>query len=122
MRTWELVQGKIQNFDVTRQFGLVTCPYNSFPHLLSLEDQVSCLSRVRQHLVAGGRFSFDVFDPDIGRMTSARLTEASRPQQFTLPTRSTIELGHRNKPVDFLSQMIESEIRIEVTLQDGSSE
>ena len=118
----ELVQGKMQGFDLRNRFGLVICPFNSFLHLLSVEDQVCCLNRVRQHLDVGGRFAFDVFDPDIRRMTSARFTEASQLQQFTLPTGSTIELRHRNKSVDFPSQMIESEIRINVTQRDGSRE
>ena len=86
----ELVQGKIPSFDLRNRFGLVICPFNSFLHLLSAEEQLSCLTRVHQHLVPGGRFAFDVFDPDIRRMTSARFTETSQPQRFGLPIESTI--------------------------------
>ena len=114
----ELGQGGMQCFSVRRRFGLVICPFNSFLHLLSVEEQLSCLTRVHQHLAAGGRFAFDVFDPDIRRMTSVRFTEASQPQRFNLPTGSTIELRHRNKSVDFLSQEIESEISLDVTHRD----
>ena len=118
----ELVQGKIPSFELRNRFGLVICPFNSFLHLLSAEEQLSCLTRVHQHLVPGGRFAFDVFDPDIRRMTSARFTETSQPQRFGLPIESTIELRHRNRSVDFLSQKIESEIRLNVTHRDGSRE
>ena len=118
----ELVQGKIQRFDLRNRFGLVICPFNSFLHLLSVEEQMSCLSQVHQHLLPGGRFAFDIIDPNIRRMTSARFTEASLPQQFGLPTGSTIELRHRNRSVDFLTQKIESEITLNVTHRDGGRE
>ena len=118
----ELVQGKIQSFDLRHRFGLVICPFNSFMHLLSVEEQLSCLTRVHEHLLPGGKFAFDVIDPDIRRMTSARFTETSQPQRFGLPIESTIELRHRNRSVDFLSQKIESEIRLNVTHRDGSRE
>ena len=118
----ELVQGKIPSFELRNRFGLVICPFNSFLHLLSAEEQLSCLTRVHQHLAPGGRFALDVFDPDIRRMTSARFTETSQPQRFGLPIESTIELRHRNRSVDFLSQKIESEIRLNVTHRDGSRE
>ena len=118
----ELVRGKIQNFDLRSRFGLVICPFNSFLLLLSVEEQLACLTRVHQHLAPGGRFAFDVFEPDMGRMTSARFTEASQPQQFGLPTGSTVELNHRNRSVDFPSQEIESEITLNVIHLDGNKE
>ena len=118
----ELIEGKIQSFELGYRFGLVICPFNSFLHLLSVEEQLSCLTRVREHLLPGGKFVFDVFDPDIRRMTSPRFTEASKPQQFGMANGSTIELNHRNKSIDFPSQQIESEIILNVIHRDGSME
>lgn len=118
----ELFQGHMQSFVLRGQFGLVICPFNSFLHLLSVEEQLSCLTSVHQHLVPGGRFALDVFDPDIRRMASARFTEESQPQRFDLPAGSRIELRTRNKSVDFLNQRIDSEISLDVTHRDGRRE
>ena len=118
----EVFKGQMQNFSLKDRFGLVICPFNSFLHLLSVEEQLSCLSSVNQHLVSGGRFAFDVFDPDIRRMASARFTEVSQPQRFELPTGSSVELRFRNKSVDFLSHRIDSEISLDVTHYDGRRE
>ncbi len=118
----ELVQGDMQSFDLGNRFELVICPFNSFLHLLSVEDQLSCLYRVHRHLEPGGRFAFDISDPDIRRMAGDRFTAASQAQQFDLPDGTTIELRHRNKSVDFPSQTVESEIRFNVAHRDGNRE
>ena len=83
---------------------------------------MSCLTRVHQHLVPGGRFAFDVYDPDIRRMASARFTDEGQPQRFELYTGSNIELRTRNRSVDFLDQRIDSEIILDVTHSDGRRE
>ena len=118
----ELVQGRMQSFHLEDRFGLVICPFNSFLHLLSVEEQLSCLDCVHEHLEPGGRFAFDVFEPDIPRMASPRFTEEGQPQRFELSTGVTIELRHRNKSVDFRSQMIEGELILDVTHPNGRNE
>ena len=118
----DLIQGQMQEFSLKGRFELVICPFNSFLHLLSVEEQMSCLNSVHQHLEPGGRFAFDVFDPDISRMASSRFTEESQPQRFELPTGSSIELTFSNTSVDFLSQRIDSEISLDVTHHDGRRE
>lgn len=118
----ELVQGRMQSFQLENRFGLVICPFNSFLHLLSAEEQLSCLDCTHEHLGPGGRFAFDVFEPDIPRMARPGFTEEGQPQGFGLPTGSTIELRHRNKSVDFRSQRIESELILDVVYPDGGKE
>ena len=118
----DLIQGQMQSFSLKGRFGLVICPFNSFLHMLSVEEQLSCLTNVHQHLLPGGRFAFDIFDPDISRMANAGFTEESQPQRFELPTGSSIELRFRNTAVDFLSQRIDSEINLDVTHHDGRRE
>jgi SAM-dependent methyltransferase len=55
-----LVQGDMRDFDLGQQFDLVICPANSFAHLLTTKDQVSCLASVRRHLAPGGLFVADL--------------------------------------------------------------
>lgn len=118
----ELFQGQMQRFFLKSRFGLVICPFNSFLHLLSVQEQLSCLTHVHEHLVPGGKFAFDVFDPDIRRMASAHFTEEGSPRRFELPTGSKVELRFRNKSVDFLKQRIDSEISFDITHRDGRRE
>ncbi len=60
---WE--EGDMRSFDLPERFGLVFIPYRSFQHLLTVDDQLSCLRCIHRHLVPGGRLAIDIFNPDI---------------------------------------------------------
>jgi SAM-dependent methyltransferase len=47
------------------RFTLILAPFRVFAHLIDVEDQISCLNRVNEHLEPGGRFIFDMFIPDL---------------------------------------------------------
>lgn len=65
-----LVVGDMRAFDLGRRFALITIPFRPFQHLYDVSDQIACLAAVRRHLAPGGRFIFDVFDPNLkGVMT-----------------------------------------------------
>lgn len=57
------VLGDMRDFELGERFPLVYSAFRAFQHLESVEDQLACLATVRRHLVPGGRFAFDVFDP-----------------------------------------------------------
>ena len=59
----KLVQGNMTSFDTAESYSLVTIPFRAFQHLISPEEQRACLKCVHRHLVPGGRFVFDVFNP-----------------------------------------------------------
>jgi SAM-dependent methyltransferase len=59
--TW--VEADMRDFDLGRRFGLVIIPYRSFLHLLTDEDQRSCLAAVHRHLLPGGRLALNFFAP-----------------------------------------------------------
>lgn len=52
----EFIQADMRNFDLARRFDLILCPFASFHHLLTTEDQTTCLRAVRRHLAPGGLF------------------------------------------------------------------
>ncbi|MPZ49842.1 MAG: methyltransferase domain-containing protein [Dehalococcoidia bacterium] len=58
------VQADMRDFDLGRQFGLAIIPFRSFLHLLTPEDQLSCLGHVHTHLLADGRLALNFFVPD----------------------------------------------------------
>ena len=61
-----LVRGDLVDFALERRFALVYLPLNSLLHLLTTEQILAAFARVRAHLLPGGRFAFDVFNPNPG--------------------------------------------------------
>jgi SAM-dependent methyltransferase len=74
------VEGDMRDFDLPERFGLICIPFRSFQHLLSVEDQLSCLRSVRRHLLPEGRFAITVFNPDIIRIANALTTNRGNAQ------------------------------------------
>jgi SAM-dependent methyltransferase len=64
----ELVEGDMRAFELGLQFGLIFVARNSLLHLSDPVDFVAALTAVRRHLVPGGVFAFDVFNPDVRRL------------------------------------------------------
>lgn len=59
----DLRLGELEAPPVDERVGLVTCPFRSFLHLLDDGARLRALRAVRELLVPGGRFVFDVFAP-----------------------------------------------------------
>ncbi len=54
----------MREFSLGRTFPLIIIPFRGFLSLLSVEDQVRCLTRMRNHLTPDGRLIFNIFVPD----------------------------------------------------------
>ena len=67
----EWVQGDMRDFDLGRTFDLVLIAANSLLHLHEAADLLSCFRSVRAHLAPGGRFIFDVFNPNVRFLADA---------------------------------------------------
>ena len=59
-----LQMGDMRDFSLGRTFPLVIIPFRGFLALLSVEDQVRCLTIIREHLEPDGRLIFNIFVPD----------------------------------------------------------
>ncbi|HEY3250303.1 MAG TPA: class I SAM-dependent methyltransferase, partial [Ignavibacteria bacterium] len=59
----------IRSFKLDKKFDLVISPFRVFQHFLSIEDQLNALNCIYEHLNPGGRLIFDVFNPDLKRIT-----------------------------------------------------
>jgi SAM-dependent methyltransferase len=78
-----LLEADIRDFDapvprgrsVDAGFPLAIAPFRVFQHLITVDDQMRCLQRVRAHLAPRGRFAFDVFNPHFALMTKDRSAE-----------------------------------------------
>ncbi len=60
-----LVEGDVRSFALGERFPLAYMAFNSFEHLYTRTDVAACLARVADHLEPGGRFVFDVQNPDL---------------------------------------------------------
>ncbi len=60
----ELSVADMRDFDLGRQFSLITCPFNAFMHMYSTEDAERCLQAMRAHLAPGGVMIIDILTPD----------------------------------------------------------
>jgi SAM-dependent methyltransferase len=56
----KLVQGNMVDFHTGEQYSLVTIPFRPFQHLISVEEQKSCLEHIGQHLIPQGSLILDI--------------------------------------------------------------
>ena len=63
-----LLEGDMRELDLEARFNLAFIAVNSFMHILSTEDQLAALARIRHHLNPGGLFLLDLFNPDLVRL------------------------------------------------------
>ena len=101
-----LAAGALESFALGRRFSLITIPFRPFQYLLGVEDQLACLSRVKEHLNDDGRLILDVFDPDPSKLTGENLgQERTEEEPVELPDGSRLVRSQRIDPCDQRSQV-----------------
>ncbi len=119
----ELVAGDMRDFDLGRTFNLVTIPFRVFLHLITVEDQLSCLSCIRSHLGDGGRLALDLFNPWLERLVDERyLEEHPVGEPFTMPDGRKVARIDRVASRDLFAQVQHVEMIYHVTHPDGREE
>ena len=58
-----VVRASMNDFQSDQLFTLALMPFNTFMHLLTLEDQSAALTNIRRHLRAEGLLALDVVNP-----------------------------------------------------------
>jgi SAM-dependent methyltransferase len=118
-----LTQGDMRDFRIGRAFRLVTMPFRSFQHLLTVDDQLSCLACIKRHLAADGHLVFDVFNPSLELLTSDDLGEEKGEEpEFSLPNGSRVTRCYRVVSRDAFQQQHTVELIYYVTHSDGRRE
>ncbi|MCH7737281.1 MAG: class I SAM-dependent methyltransferase [Chloroflexi bacterium] len=64
----EWVLADVRHFELGTTFPLIIFPFRSIAALLTAKDLEACLSCVKKHLKAGGKFIIDAFNPDLDIM------------------------------------------------------
>ena len=108
-----LVKGDMRSFSFGRKFPLITIPFRPFQHLLEVEDQIACLTAVREHLTPAGRLIFDVFDPDLKLLATEGGVEVPL-GEFDLPDSRHAKQGYCRREHDRTRQVMNVEMIVEV--------
>lgn len=83
--------GDMRDFDLDGEFDLVFIAANALLHLHEADDIVRCFRAVRRHLAPGGRFAFDVFNPNVRILADADGTRRPR-TSFADPDRGEVRV------------------------------
>jgi SAM-dependent methyltransferase len=57
-------EADMTSFALSREFALIFCAFGSFHHLSTVDQQLQCLQRCREHLRPGGTLVLDLINPD----------------------------------------------------------
>jgi len=118
-----LIQGDMRDFSLGKTFSLVTTPFRPFQHLLTVEDQVSCLTSIHRHLEPGGVLILDIFNPSFEALTADNLgEEIGQEPEFTTPEGTRVLRFDKIISRDLVSQIIQVELIYYLTHPDGQKE
>jgi len=111
-----LIQGDMRDFELGRKFSLVTIPFRPFQHLLTVEDQMSCLGNIRRHLVNGGKMVLDIFNPSLPHLADeGYLQEHGEEPEFVTPDGRRVVRRARIVSRDYFNQVTQNELIYNVT-------
>jgi SAM-dependent methyltransferase len=115
-----LVHADMRRFELGQTFTLVTMPFRPFQHLLTVEDQLSCLESVRRHLPRGGGLILDVFNPSLDALVNRPMSEEFGDEpEFQMPDGRRVTRRHKVTAHDRFNQINDFELVYYVTHPDG---
>jgi len=118
-----LEQADMRSFDLGRPFRLVTLPFRPFQHLLTVEDQLSCLESIRRHLVDEGGLILDIFNPSLDFLVNRPVgEELAEEPEFTVPDGRRVVRRHKTVAQDRFNQVNDFELIYYVNHPDGREE
>jgi SAM-dependent methyltransferase len=119
----ELLQGDMRRFDLGRSFTLATLPFRPFQHLVTVEDQLSCLESISRHLAPGGTLILDLFNPSLDALANRPLGQDFEEEPvFSLPDGRRLTRRHRIVSHDRQAQVNHVELIYDVLHPDGHVE
>lgn len=101
-----LVEQDMRELDLPGRFELAVVAVNSFMHLLTTEDQLVALGRIRDHLNPGGLLLLDLFNPDLDRLLDFR-GQVALDKVTAEPETGNRVMRFRTEKVDLAQQVIQ---------------
>ncbi|MBN1580198.1 MAG: class I SAM-dependent methyltransferase [Anaerolineae bacterium] len=118
-----LVQETMVNFELEERFALVTTPFRPFQHLISVEEQLSCLRCANRHLHMGGKLVLDLFQVNLRYLVDPVVGEEREDfKGVPLSEGRTMRRANRVVACHRTEQYNDVEIIFYVTYPDGHTE
>ena len=118
-----LLDADMRSFEIGRQFSLITIPFRPFQHLLTVTDQISCLTKIHRHLVSDGTLVLDIFNPSLPHLADDKyLQEHGDEPEFTTDDGRKVLRRARVLSRDYFNQVTDNELTYHVTHPDGLEE
>lgn len=118
-----LIEADMRDFDLGSRFTLATIPFRPFQHLLTVEDQLSCLASIRRHLVDDGVLILDLFNPSLDFLVNRPVgKEIDEEPPFTTPDGRKVIRWQKTVAIDRFQQVGQYELIHYVSHPDGRQE
>ena len=120
-----LTQSSMTAFELNEQFALVTIPFRAFQHMVTVDEQITCLKSVYRHLQPGGKLLFDVVNVDLKVMHTMQNNndeEIENTKEFVLPDGRKLRRTHRIRAAHPEEQYNDVELYYHLTNIDGKHE
>ena len=120
----ELIVADMREFDLRdesgaqRKFPLITIPFRGFLALMTVEEQIRALERIRSHLSPGGKLVFNIFVPD----PNIAFEQSDVPRHFndvTDPLTGTSYILYQQSWYDTYDQIVRIRMLIEELDEDS---
>jgi SAM-dependent methyltransferase len=115
-----LRHGDARAFDLGETYAVVIAPFRVMQHLARIEDQLRFLGAVARHVAPGGRFIFDVFNPNFAALVAADGTEREDTPEQPLPDGRSFRRAVRIPRVRWVEQVSEIELIYYVSVTPGA--
>jgi SAM-dependent methyltransferase len=118
-----LVKSDMAVFDLPETFSLATAPFRVFQHLISADEQLSCLRCVNNHMEMGGKFVFDLSRAHFRLIKNDAHTEETVDfSDHELPDGCKMRRTHRVVATHLTEQYSDIEFIYYLTQPDGKEE
>jgi SAM-dependent methyltransferase len=104
----KISRADMRDFDLDEKFSLIIIPYRSFLHNLTIEDQLSTLENIYEHLEDGGKLVLNFYCPDLEFISENYDTEL----RMDVEGHEDMELVEYNELVNPVDWIIEFEKKI----------
>jgi SAM-dependent methyltransferase len=100
----------VRDFDLGERFALAIAPFRVVQQVPTIDEQLRFLASVARHLVPGGRFVFDVFNPNFAALVGWDGSEREDTPPQPLPDGRVFRRTFRVGRVRWTEQVSETEL------------
>lgn len=119
----ELYNADMRQFQLNRMYRSALIPLRSFGHLLTVDDQLSCLRCINQHLVDGGILMMDLHqDRLMGAADEVESIAEGEDPPFAMTGGRVVVRKAMKETRDVFDQIQQWQFTFVVTYDDGHSE